>query len=117
MPPLPGAARGFMASVFRVEGEERAGLYGSLRDPRLSIGTPRLDMLFFWGAPLFALIFVCLWLAAASLMPPTLQDAAVAILFAAVAILTFSHLVAVVPRAYFNRDVFASTAKRLTIVP
>ena len=35
----------------------------------------------------------------------------------AVSVLTFAHLIAVVPRAYLNREVFEANRRRLTIVP
>jgi hypothetical protein len=50
-------------------------------------------------------------------LPAAAGHAAIALLIGAVAILTFAHLIAVLPRAYFNREVFAANRRRLTIVP
>jgi len=93
--------------------ESRQGL----GDPRLAIGGPRFDLLCFWGAPLIAFVAVLAYVTAASFLRQDLRDVAVGGLFAAIAILTFAHLIAVVPRAYLNAEVLQSNPRRLTIVP
>jgi hypothetical protein len=97
--------------------EGREGIDGSLNDELRSIGGARFDAMFFWGAPLVALSFVCLWTSVAVALPAPIGHGALSLLVGSVAVLTFAHLIAVVPRAYFNREVFASNRARLTIVP
>jgi len=92
-------------------------LDGELSDDARSIGGARFDAFFFWGAPLLAALFVWLWATVAITLPPAAGQSAIALLIGAIAILTFAHLIAVVPRAYFNREVFASNRWRLTVVP
>ncbi len=75
------------------------------------------DLLFFWGSPVFALLFVDLWLGAASVMPPGVDEGMVYALSLFTLILTKAHLFAVAPRAYFNREVFDQNRFRLTVVP
>ncbi|HWT12318.1 MAG TPA: hypothetical protein VN231_06165 [Allosphingosinicella sp.] len=106
-----------MASVYTPETNRSPFLDGRLGDPRLAIGGPLFDALLLWGCPLVCALFVWLWLGGAAMLPPGLEHAAVASLAAAVAIVTFAHLVAVVPRAYLNPDVFAAHRRRLTWVP
>lgn len=92
-------------------------MQGSLGDPGLAIAGPRADMYAFWGSPILA---AALLLAAAgldTLLPVSLQEPALVGVFVAINVLTFAHLIAVVPRAYFNRDVFGAHFKRVTIVP
>jgi len=96
---------------------KRHPIEGRLGDPSRAIGGPLLDALCFWGAPLVAALFVWLWASVALALPDAAGQAAIAMLVGAIAILTFAHLIAVVPRAYFNRDVFAANRRRLTIVP
>jgi hypothetical protein len=91
---------------------------GSLSDPSRAILGPRRDALVFWGAPLVAFLAVELWLDGWALAAP--HDAAsVAIKgrFAVIAITTWAHLIAVVPRAYGNRTVFAAHRGKLTVAP
>ncbi|HEY5721563.1 MAG TPA: hypothetical protein VIT45_04500 [Allosphingosinicella sp.] len=106
-----------MASVPIALAARPAAIQGSLSDPKRAIGGPRFDMLFFWGAPVAAAVLVWAWVLAASLLPAAGGRAMVAALVYSVAVLTFAHLVAVVPRAYFNRDVFSSNRNRLVVVP
>jgi hypothetical protein len=95
-----------------------APISGSLADPARAILGPKRDALFFWGAPLAAFLFVQLWLRGwDSLAPTTVSSQAVVALFGFVSVLTWAHLIAVVPRAYMNREVFAAYKLRLTIVP
>jgi hypothetical protein len=90
---------------------------GRLSDDSRAIGGARFDAFCFWGAPLVAALFVWLWASIALALPAAAGHAAIALLIGAVAILTFAHLIAVVPRAYLNREVFAGNRGRLTIVP
>ena len=106
-----------MATSYPTGSEARPSLGTSLADPRLAIGGPRFDMLLFWGAPAIALLVVLTYVLAASFLPQDIRDIAIGGLFAGIAILTFAHLIAVVPRAYFNSDVLHSNLGRLTIVP
>ena len=95
-----------------------APLSGSLADPSRAILGPKRDALLFWGAPLAAFLFVQLWLRGwDSLAPATVSSNAVVALFGFVSVLTWAHLIAVVPRAYLNPEVFAAYKLRLTIVP
>jgi hypothetical protein len=105
-----------MATAF-ADTVERFPIEGELGDDARAIGGARFDAFFFWGAPLIALLFVWLWASVSLALPEAAGQSAVATLVGAVAILTFAHLIAVVPRAYFNREVFASNRLRLTIVP
>lgn len=88
-----------------------------LRDPDKAIGGPLLDALCFWGAPLLAAALVWLWADMAAMLPHQAGETAIAMLVGAIGILTFAHLIAVAPRAYLNRQVFASNRLRLTVVP
>jgi len=96
---------------------KRHPIEGRLGDPSRAIGGPLFDAFCFWGAPLVASLFVWLWASVALALPGAEGHAAIALLIGAVGILTFAHLIAVVPRAYFNREVFAANRRRLTIVP
>ncbi|RYD59742.1 MAG: hypothetical protein EOP60_01485 [Sphingomonadales bacterium] len=91
---------------------------GSLADPSRAILGPKRDALLIWGAPLAAFLFVQLWLRGwDSLAPAAVSSQAVVGLFGFVSVLTWAHLIAVVPRAYMNPEVFAAYKLRLTIVP
>ena len=106
-----------MATV-PIAGKAGAGaIQGSLSDPAGAIGGPRFDLLFFWGSPILASILIWAWVLAAQALPENLGRGSIAALAYAVAVLTFAHLVAVVPRAYLNRDVFAANRNRVVIVP
>ena len=96
---------------------KRPRIEGRLNDSSRAIGGALFDSFFFWGAPLVAALFVWLWASVALALPRAAGHAAVALLVGAIAILTFAHLIAVLPRAYFNREVFAANRRRLTIVP
>jgi hypothetical protein len=96
---------------------KRPLIQGRLTDESRAIGGPLFDAFCFWGAPLLASLFVWLWASIALALPAAAGHAAIALLIGAIAILTFAHLIAVVPRAYLNRDVFGSNRLRLTIVP
>ena len=96
---------------------KRPRIEGRLTDASRAIGGPVFDAACFWGAPLLASLFVWLWATAALALPRAAGHAAIALLIGAIAVLTFAHLIAVVPRAYLNREVFASNRARLTIVP
>ncbi|RYD67923.1 MAG: hypothetical protein EOP58_01935 [Sphingomonadales bacterium] len=95
-----------------------ASVAGSLADPARAILGPKRDALLFWGAPLVAFLFVQLWLRGwDSLAPAAISSQAVIALFGFVSVLTWAHLIAVVPRAYLNPEVFAAYKMRLTVVP
>jgi hypothetical protein len=106
-----------MASIYPIGAEGRARLHGSLADPAFAIGGPRFDALLLWGCPLLAALLVGLWLNLAAALPAALSQSAVGALAIAIVVLTFAHLIAVVPRAYLNREVFETNRLRLTIVP
>ena len=88
-----------------------------LSDARGTIMGPRRDALFFWGAPLLALLAVKFWLAFAALQSVATGDIMASALLSFSIIITYGHLVAVIPRAYLNAEVFAANRARLTIVP
>ena len=69
------------------------------------------------GLSAIALVFAWAWVRLAGLLPGAESDHAIRALVALVAILTYAHLVAVVPRAYFNREVFSAHRGRLTVGP
>lgn len=107
-----------MASIFPADARRAAPrLHGSLTDERLSIGGARFDALLLWGCPLASALLVWAWLAGAAALPAAFAQPAVAGLAVAVAVLTFAHLIAVVPRAYMNREVFDSNRARLVLAP
>jgi hypothetical protein len=106
-----------MASVPIESAARTAAIHGSLSDPARAIGGPRFDFIFFWGSPILASILVWAWVLGAGAMPSAAGQGAVAALVYAVGVLTFAHLVAVVPRAYLNRDVFSANRNRLVVVP
>jgi len=94
------------------------GAGGSLSDPARAIIGPRRDALLFWGAPLLAFLLVQAWLRGWDLLAPPLVAAPMVVgMFGAISVLTWAHLIAVVPRAYLNSDVFAAYRLRLIIVP
>ena len=96
-----------MATSFQRVGDEIAATPATgLSDPKLSIISPRADALLLWGSPVIALVFTWAWMRIAGLLPSAEGDHMVGALVALVAILTYAHLVAVVPRAYLNREVF-----------
>jgi hypothetical protein len=106
-----------MASIPVDECAKRRLIQGSLSDPARAIGGPRFDAIFFWGAPAIAAILVWAWVLASTALPAPAREPAVAALVYAVSVLTFAHLVAVVPRAYLNRQVFGDNRVRLTLIP
>ena len=90
----------------------------ALADPTRAILGPRRDALLFWGAPLTAFLFVQAWLRGwDKLAPQAAAEPMVIGLFGAVSVLTWAHLIAVMPRAYLNREVFHAYRTRLTVVP
>ena len=106
-----------MASIPVESVDRRAFVAGSLADPARSIGGPRFDAAFFWGAPLLASVLVWTWLLVALTLPAHLGQRAVSLLAYSVAVLTFAHLIAVAPRAYLNRQVFEDNRTKLVAVP
>ena len=106
-----------MATVPIAQACGAGAIQRSLSEPARAISGPRFDLLLFWGAPVLASILVWVWVASARAMPAGPGQGAIAALAYAVAVLTFAHLVAVVPRAYLNREVFSANRNRLVIVP
>jgi hypothetical protein len=92
-------------------------LLAQLFDPKLSIGGGRFDAVFFWGVPLLSLIFVQIWFGFAAILPAPKTLLLTKLLIFFVSILTYAHLIAAVPRAYFNTDVFRANKLRLTLIP
>ncbi|MDE1466707.1 hypothetical protein [Aurantiacibacter sp. D1-12] len=88
-----------------------------LADPKRAIATPFADAFLLWGAPVAVLCFLALWLKGTELAlgASSSEVAVYAFLFATM--ITYGHLVAVVPRAYLNQDVFSANRFRLTVVP
>jgi hypothetical protein len=105
-----------MASIFpgRSEG---AGVHGTLGDPRLAIGGPGFDAFLLWGCPLASAVLVWTWIAIAGLLAAPAREMAVTALTVGVVVITFAHLIAVVPRAYMNPEVFETHRRRLIFVP
>ena len=103
--------------VDAIESRRSASVLSGLSDPRFAIGGPTFDALLFWGVPLTALLFVQLWLRTAIALPDQSSTTMVNLLVLFSAVLTYAHLVAVVPRAYLNREVFESNRMKLTFVP
>ena len=106
-----------MASIPVESVDWRAFVAGSLADPARSIGGPRFDAAFFWGAPLLASVLVWTWLLVALTLPAHLGQRAVSLLAYSVAVLTFAHLIAVAPRASLNRQDFEDNRTKLVAVP
>lgn len=106
-----------MASTYRGYSGEARFVQGSLADPGLAIASPRADMYAFWGSPILASALLLALAGFDTLLPVSLQAPALIGVFFAINVLTFAHLIAVVPRAYFNQDVFRTHFNRLTIVP
>jgi hypothetical protein len=91
---------------------------GSLTDPARAIIGPGRDALLFWGAPLVAFLLVQAWLRGWDVLaPPAVAGPMIIGMFGFISVLTWAHLIAVVPRAYLNSDVFTAYRLRLTIVP
>lgn len=89
-----------------------------MSDRRLVLIGPAADALLLWGAPLEALLIVLSWLhGLAVFAPPRMAGQGTMFLFAAIAWLTWAHLIAVAPRAYLNREVFSAYRRRLVVVP
>lgn len=88
-----------------------------LRRRDRAIGGPLLDALLFWGAPPLALLATLSVALTATALPHQAGAVLVGAMVAGVGMLTYAHLIAVVPRAYLNRDVFAANRLRLTLVP
>jgi hypothetical protein len=93
------------------------GALAGLSDARGTIIGPLRDALFFWGAPLLALLAVKLWLLVGALQSASTGEMMANALLTFSIIITYAHLVAVVPRAYLNPEVFAANRMRLTVVP
>lgn len=106
-----------MATAFPEQlGQGRTSFGGIDRADR-AIGGPWFDAIAFWGAPVVALAALVLFCVLAAFVPGDRQTAMVAGMSAAIGMVTYAHLIAVVPRAYLNREVFSLHRFRLTIVP
>lgn len=92
------------------------GWQAELARPDRAIGSPRGDALLLWGAPPLALALIMLVALGAELWPAG-RDLLIGTTGAAIAILTYAHLIAVVPRAYGNAEVLAAHPRRLLVVP
>ena len=91
---------------------------GSLTDPARAILGPGRDALLFWGAPLIAFLLIQAWLRGWDQLAPAAAAGPMVIgMFGVVSVLTWAHLIAVVPRAYLNPQVFNAYRTRLTVVP
>lgn len=88
-----------------------------LSQDRRAIGGARFDALCFWGAPPLALVVVLALSFVTALLPVAVGGVVAIMLAACFGIITYAHLIAVVPRAYLNREVFAAHRFRLTVVP
>lgn len=99
------------------KGGARSSALAGLSDARGTIIGPHRDALFFWGAPLLALLAVKLWLLVGALQSPLTGESMASALLTFSIIITYAHLVAVVPRAYLNAEVFAANRLRLTVAP
>ncbi|HEU4651374.1 MAG TPA: hypothetical protein VFS49_08160 [Croceibacterium sp.] len=106
-----------MASRYQAFPGEARFVQGSLGDPGLAIASPRADMYAFWGSPVLVAALLLAVTGLVARLPGSLQGPAMIGLFAAANIVTFAHLIAVVPRAYFNRDVRRAHFNRVMIVP
>jgi len=101
-------------SASRAEGNT---FLSQLADPKRAMVSPLVDALLLWGAPVAVLMCLMLWLKGTELaFGAASEDVAVYVFFFATMI-TYGHLVAVVPRAYLNPDVFSANRLRLTVVP
>ncbi len=92
-------------------------LLAQLRDPKRAIATPLADALLVWGSPIIVLSLLCLYLKGVELAVPAQAESLSLYPFLFALLITYGHLVAVVPRAYLNPDVFSQNRRRLTIVP
>src|SRR5262245_32626054 len=106
-----------MASSYRAYSGDVPFVRGSLGDPGLAIAGPRADMYAFWGSPILVAALLLAVTGSIGLLPVSLQGPALIGLFAAANVVTFAHLIAVVPRAYFNQDVRRAHFRRVTIIP
>ena len=113
---LDPGTQGGMATRFH-DMAPRSPALQALADPARAITGPRFDAIFYWGAPLIAFAFVWAWVLTIARLPGAEPDIGRGVLAIGVAVLTYAHLIAVVPRAYLNAEVFATHRLRLTVVP
>ena len=88
-----------------------------LSDPTLAIASPRVDALLLWGAPLVVFMVLVAWLQFATFAAPVMKAELHTYAFLFATMITHAHLIAVAPRAYLNREVFAANRFRLTVIP
>jgi hypothetical protein len=110
-----------MASTVPMSSSPYRGPAASLLSPLTrkdrAIASPLADALLFWGAPLVAMIVMFAFAVAAAMLPPQIGGGVAGGMATAMAIITYAHLIAVVPRAYLNPDVRNANPLRLTVVP
>jgi hypothetical protein len=106
-----------MATAFPEQLDKSRTGFGGLERADRSIGSPLLDAFAFWGAPLIALVVLMLVSAVMAALPSDRAAGVAGGMAAAISVLTYAHLIAVVPRAYLNPEVFGAHRFRLTIVP
>ncbi len=107
-----------MASIYPVgSSTPRDAFREALANPALAIASPRIDALCFWGVPAIALAVCTIWMLFASFLPHHDGEQATQLLVLLGGIVTYAHLIAVVPRAYFNKQVFDDHKLKLTIAP
>ena len=95
----------------------RPSRLAGLSDSSKAIQGAGFDAVFFWGCPLVALLAVKAWLALAITQSAATADAMTQALWTFSIVITYAHLIAVVPRAYLNREVYAANKLRLTVTP
>ncbi|MBH5322642.1 hypothetical protein [Aurantiacibacter sediminis] len=88
-----------------------------LSDPKRAIASPWADALLLWGAPLAVLALLAVWLKGTEFALGASSSEVTVYAFFFATLITYGHLVAVVPRAYLNQDVFSANRFRLTVVP
>jgi hypothetical protein len=99
------------------ESQPQGAFLAELRREDGAIGGARFDALLLWGAPPLSLVAILLVALAAALLPHAVGAGVIGAMAAVVAILTYAHLIAVMPRAYGNAEVFRTHRLRLTLVP
>ncbi len=97
--------------------ERRPTGLAQLADPGRALVSPLVDALLLWGAPMVVLACLTLWLKGTELAFGAASSEVAVYAFFFATIITYGHLVAVVPRAYMNPDVFSANRFRLTVVP
>lgn len=97
--------------------KRKDSIYAQLADPRRALVSPIVDALLLWGAPIAVLTCLLIWLKGTELLLGAASEEVSVYAFLFATMITYGHLVAVVPRAYLNKDVFNANRFRLTVVP